>query len=190
MSLDNQVGEELAETVEASLSYLLQSLDESQITDLISLIVDNVPDLSLQCRILQNLPIQPVSAAIFRQSLAKAFLKVPATAPLSALLNCLQSNYPFTKISREILNEHTRAIKYSIQIFDIAISKPPSDQREVTDKIMRELKDMHRRILDGKGAFMVRTETKEVMHRVSLRLGEILQRTQRSGMESLDKFLM
>lgn len=191
MSIDLQVGEALAETVEASLSSLLQSLGNSRTTDLISLIVNNIPDLPLQCRILSTLPIQPSSAAKFRQNLAKAFLNIPPTAPPSSLLTCLQSNFPFTEIKRDISNEHARAVQYSIQIFDIAMSKPESNQREVIEKIKRQLQDMHRRIVDNCAQFMVRTDAKQVIHQVCLRLEEVLRGTQsRNGIESLDKFLM
>ena len=187
MSIDVQVGEELVETVEASLSSLLDSLNDAQMTNLISLLVNKIPDLSLQCRIIHHLPIQPSSAAIFRQSLAKAFLSIPADAPPSSLLSCLQSTYPFSEIKRDISNEHVRAIEYAIQIYDVAISKLPREQNELTGKIILALKDMHRRILDDRAAFMVRTETKGVLQRFRLRLESTLVKP-RSQTESLDKY--
>lgn len=175
------------ETVEASLSSLLDSLDDAQMTYLISLLVNHVPDLSLQCRILNRLPIQPSSAAIFRQSLAKTFLSIPADAPPSSLLSCLRSTYPFSEVKRDISNEHARAIEYAIQIYDIAISKLPREQNELTGEIILELKDIHRRILDGGASFMVRTETKGVIQRFRLRLESTLVNP-RSQKESLDKY--
>ena len=187
MSIDVQVGEELIETVEASLSSLLDSLDGTEMTNLISILVKNIPDLSLQCLILHRLPIQPASAAIFRQSLAKSFLNIPSDAPPSCLLSCLRSTYPFSEIKRDISNEHARAIKYAIQIYDVAISRLPREQNELTGEIILALKDMHRRILDDRAAFMVRTETKGVIQRFRLRLESTLVKP-RSQTESLDKY--
>ena len=187
MSLDSHVGEELAETVEASLSDLIDSLEQSQIADLISLLVKNIPELFLQCRILDRLPIQPLSAAVFRQSLAKAFLNIPATAPPSYLSTCLRSTFPFTEVKRDLSNEHARAIGYAIQIYDVAISKLAADQKDITEKIVRELDDMHRRIVDQRAAFILRTETKAIIQRLRLRLESTLGK-QRSRGESLDKY--
>jgi hypothetical protein len=189
MGIDVNVGNELCDTVEASLSGLLLLLDHSGKADLIALLVKNIPELSIRSRLLHCLPIQPLPAAIFRQSLAKAFLDVDPTATLSSLLSCLKSNSPFTKIKRDLSNEDSRAIKHAIEILDIAISKPPREQRDITEKIKLLLQDMHRRIIDGGAAFMVRTETKEVIHRVILRLDEIVHGAQRNRMESLDKFM-
>ena len=188
MTIDVQVGDDLIETVEASLSLLLDSLDDIQMTDLISLLVQNVFDLSLQCRILGRLPIQPSSAAVFRQSLAKEFLSIPADAPPSSLLTCLRSTYPFSEIKRDISNDHVRAIKYAIQIYDIAVSKLPREQNELTEKITLELQNMHRRILDN-GVFIVRAETKEVIQRFRLRLESTISKP-RSQEESLDKYCL
>jgi hypothetical protein len=184
--MDTQVGAELKETVEASLSSLLSSFNEIQMNDLISLLVQNTPELSLKCQILDRLPIKPLPAAILRQSLAKAFLHIPAAAPSSSLLTCLQSTFPFTEVKRDISNEHARAIKYALQIFDVAVSKLPSNQDNVTREIIVTLKNMDRSIIDNRSAFMTRTATKEMIQRLWMRLEHGFTR---KNQQSLDKLI-
>lgn len=61
-------------------------------------------------------------------------------------------------------------IKTALEIFDVAISQPPGAEREATKDVVRELQSMHRRIIDGRAAFISRTETKEVLARLWMRL--------------------
>ena len=67
-------------------------------------------------------------------------------------------------------NQDTLRIKTALEIFDIAISQPPAKEREDTKEVVRELQSMHRRIIDGRAAFILRTETKEVLARLWMRL--------------------
>jgi len=183
--MDSQYGKDLIETVEASLNPLLQSLDTDEITALSSLLVDRTHEPVLQHRLLEHLPIHPSSLAVFRQSLAKQFLNIPPNASSSALLTYLQSNYPFTEIKRDISNEHTRNIIYAMLIFDIAISQPPMDQAETTREIIRELQNMHRRIIDGRAAFLVRTEAKEIIQRTWMRLEYALMAKRKTRIQTI-----
>jgi hypothetical protein len=169
MSLDNEYGDHVAETVEANINELLHSLAEHT-TDLSNLLLASVKEPPLQHQLLQRLPIMPAFIAEFRQSLAKQFLGIKPNAPLTALCDYLCYSYPFTEIKRDMANQHSRAIKYAILIFDIAISRPPKKDKDIAKHIVRELRSMHNRIVDGKAAFLVRTEAKEVIHRVYMRI--------------------
>jgi hypothetical protein len=188
MSLDNEYGDHVAETVEANLNELLHSLSEYT-TDLSNLLVASVKEPPLQHQLLHRLPIMPAFIAEFRQSLAKQFLGIDPNAPLTALCDYLCYSYPFTEIKRDMANQHARAIKYAILIFDIAISRPPKKDKDVAKHIVRELRNMHNRIVDGKAAFLVRTEAKEVIHRVYMRVEDILLGSRRLRVESMDNLI-
>lgn len=189
MTLDVCFGDDLLETVEASLSFLLFSFGKAELSQLISTLIQRIPDLSLQSHLLSRLPVHPPSVAEFRQSLANGFLGIPKdAAPMSSLTH-LQTKYPFTAIKHDIPNQDTRQVKYAIQMFDIAIGHPPPEEKEVTAQIIHELQSMHRRIHDGRAAFLVRTEVKEIIQRLWMRLDHGLYGTRRERMESLDRYL-
>lgn len=189
MGLDAKVREDLIETVEASLSSLFQFLDSSQTKNLIHIITTVVPEFQIQEKILSILPIYPPTAAAIRQSLARQFLGIPSTASPSDLLSYLQDSYPFTEIKRDISNEHTRAIKYAILIFDIAISHPSLADKETTRKIIQRLRSMHQRLRDERAAFLMRTETKEVIQRLWMRLDQNIHSTRRETTARLDEII-
>lgn len=67
-------------------------------------------------------------------------------------------------------NADSLRIKTALEIFDVAISQPPIAEREGIKEVVRELQSMHHRIIDGRGAFILRTETKEVLTRLWMRL--------------------
>jgi hypothetical protein len=184
MSMDVEYGDDLAETVEANLNTLLHCL--SDISELSTLLVEAVKEAPLQHKLLHRLPIYPAFVAQFRQSLAKQFLSLDPDAPLSALADYLYTSYPFTEIRRDMANHHTRAVKYAVLIFDIAISKPPREDQDITRNIVGELKHMHRRIIDGRAAFLVRTEAKEIIQRVCMRVEDAWLGKKRARMESMD----
>ena len=188
MSLDSHYGEELVETTEASLAILLPSLSTTEKQKLMTHLVDSVPDLHLQTLLLNRLPIYPPDNATFRQKLAKAFLGLPPSADSSALLECLNSSFPFNEVKRDLSNQHARKILYAINIFDVAISQPPQEDAAVTRKIIQALQSMHSRIIDGRAAFLERTETKEVILRCYMRLDQSLH-SNINRRVSLDKFV-
>jgi hypothetical protein len=185
MSLDAEYGDDLAQTMEANLNTLLDCLS-SNISDLSTLLVEAVKEAPLQHQLLHRLPIYPAFVAKFRQSLAKQFLSLDPDAPLSALSEYLYNSYPFTEIRRDMANHHARAVKYAVLIFDIAISKPPRENQDITGDIICELKHMHRRIIDGRAAFLVRTEAKEIIQRVYMRVEDAWLGKKRARMESMD----
>jgi hypothetical protein len=187
MTLDVKYGDSLGETVEASLSSLLHVLNEDNLNPvIITTLVNTIPEPSMQFNLLSRLPIYGVAAAIFHQSLARKFLNLSPSADLPALLTCLRTRFPFTAITRDISNEHTRLLKYAILIFDVAIGHPPKEQGDMTKVIIRELQIIHQRIIDARAAFVVRTETKQIIHRVLMRLQYTLDG--KKAMESLDRF--
>ncbi|OLE51109.1 MAG: hypothetical protein AUG51_24645 [Acidobacteria bacterium 13_1_20CM_3_53_8] len=55
-------------------------------------------------------------------------------------------------------------------IIDIAVSLPPPEYADITRKIIKELQYMHRSIIDSRVAFIMRTEAKEIIQRVWMRL--------------------
>jgi len=169
MAMDAEYGPDLAETVEASLVPLLQSLEPQDLTTLLNSL-QIIKDPSLQIHLLNLLPIYPASVAKFRQSLAKQFLGVSPTAPVDDLLTFLRTKYPFKELPRDISNTQIQHIKAAILVFDIAISFPPREEADVVRKVIKELQYMHRSIIDGRAAFIVRTEAKEIIQRLWLRL--------------------
>jgi hypothetical protein len=169
MAMDVEYGPDLGETVEASLVPLLQSLEPQDITVLLHSI-QSIKDSSLQVQLLDLLPIYPASVAKFRQSLAKQFLHISPTAPVDDLLTYLQTQYPFKELPRDITNTQTRHIKSAMLIFDVAISLPPREEADIVRKIIKELQYLHRSIVDNRAAFIVRTEAKEIIQRVWMRL--------------------
>jgi hypothetical protein len=64
----------------------------------------------------------------------------------------------------------TFKIKTALEIFDVAISQPRGPEKDATREVVRELQSMHRRIIDGRASFITRTETKEVLARLWMRL--------------------
>jgi hypothetical protein len=64
----------------------------------------------------------------------------------------------------------TLKIKIALEIFDVAVSQPRGEEKDATREVVRELQSMHRRIIDGRAAFLLRTETKEVLARLWMRL--------------------
>jgi hypothetical protein len=187
MALDIQYGQAIGETVEASLATLLQTLNINELENLTITLVSKIPQHAIQYLLLTRLPIYSAPLALFRQNVAKAFLDISPTAPPSAFLDTLRSRSPFTSITRDIANEDTRKLKYAMLIFDVAISHPPPEHTEMTKQIIRQLQNMHQRIIDGRAAFIVRTEAKEVIQRIWMRL----RYTMKIGVkvaESLDKW--
>jgi hypothetical protein len=168
MSMDSTVGDDLHETVEASLSTLLQSLPDSAHTTLLHTIPPLIPEKHLQVHLLQRLPIHPLRTAQFRQNLAKTFLQIPLVPP-RALLVALRTQAPFTHIARDITNEHVRQVRHAAQIFEIAFGWYGRD-RGLMEDVVRELKGMNMRILDDGASSIVRTETKDVIQRVWMAL--------------------
>ena len=188
MSLDAQFGDELLETTAASLSNHLAYLSPSEQQILMGLLTDVITDSALQYDLLDRLPIHPPVVASFRQSLAKEFLGIPSTGNLEVFLSYLRTSHPFTKIQRDMTNENTIQIKNAILIFDIAIASPNREHRPVVEDIIRELTNMHRRIVDRRAAFLARTETKMVIQRTWLRLDHALNGSKRNHMENLDDY--
>jgi hypothetical protein len=188
MSLDCRYGEDIAETTEASMSSLLQQLSSREKREIISILVTAIPDLHLKLLVLNRLPISPPSNASFRQNLAKSFLDIPPNADSSAFLTCLKATFPFNEVKRDLSNTHARQIRYAIMIYDIAISNPDPKDVEMTQKIIQFLQSMHSRILDGRAAFLERTETKEVILRCYLRLDRCIHGG-KNRRESLDKYI-
>lgn len=188
MSLDNEYGDYVTETVEANLNNLLHSLS-SHTTDLSNLLLEAFKQLPLQHQLLLRLPIMPAFIAQFRQSLAKQFLGLDPKAPLTALIDYLCDSYPFTEIKRDMPDRHARAVKYAILIFDIAISRPPKEEKDIAKHIVIQLKSMHNRIIDGKAAFMVRTEAKEVLQRVYMRIEDVLLGSKRLRAQNTENLI-
>jgi len=188
MSLDCEYGNDIAETTEASMSNLLGLLSTPEQEDIISTLVKSATDLHLQLLLLNRLPIYPPSNAHFRQKLAQSFLQIPRDAPLSAFLDCLSSAFPFNEVKRDLSNTHARQILYAMLIFDIAISNPPVEEIKTAEKIIQYLQSMHSRILDGRAAFLERTETKEIILRCYLRLDRYIH-SGGNRRESLDKYI-
>jgi len=186
MAMDSKYGADITETVEASLANLLQPQLPSVHHDLIEILANSIDNLFLQPQVLDRLPIYPPSLAVFRQNVAKRFFNIVPEAPLSVFLECLQHTFPFNEVKRDLSNDHARKIKYAILVFDIAISHPGPDDAPVTQRIVRELQNMHTRIVDGRAAFLERTETKEVILRCWMRLDKGMHSRQT---ESLNKYL-
>lgn len=167
MAMDSTVGDDLHETVEASLSTLLQSLPDSAHTTLLHAIPPLIPKKHLQVHLLNRLPIHPLRAAQFRQNLAKTLLAIPLSPP-RALLTALRHQDPFTYIARDITNEHVRQVRHAVQIFEIAFGW--YRDRGLMEDVVRELKGMNVRILDDGASSIARTETKDVIQRVWMAL--------------------
>jgi len=176
MGMDMSVGEDLHETIEASLSTLLQSLDDTAHTSLISLLTQILPEKHIQVTLLSRLPIQPIRVAQFRQNLAKSFLAIPLSPP-SALIECLRSQPPFTLVNRDISNEDVRQLRYATQIYEVAFGWFPAEQNGLTKEVIREFKGMNKRILDERASSIARTETKDVIQRVWMTMEHTLTTT-------------
>jgi len=176
MAMDMSVGEDLHETVEASLSTLLQSLDDAAHTSLISLLTQILREKHLQVTMLSRLPIQPIRVAQFRQNLAKSFLAIPLSPP-SALVECLRTQSPFTLVNRDISNEDVRQLRYAMQIYEVAFGWYPAEQNGLTKDVIREFKGMNKMILDERASSITRTETKDVIQRVWMTMEHSLTTT-------------
>jgi hypothetical protein len=187
MCLDVEYGEAVAETVDAALGALLQPLPPQEIQHLTDLIVSKIREPAMQFLLLCRLPSYSPLLGTFRHNLAKLFLDISPTAELGAFLECLKSRSPFAEIQRDMANEHTRQLKYCMLIFDVAVTHPHLEHKEITRAIVKQLQNMHTRIIDGRAAFLVRTEAKEVIQRVWMRL-EYSMHGGRKRMESLDQY--
>jgi len=176
MAMDMSVGEDVHETVEASLSTLLQFLDDTAHTSLISLLTQILPDKHLQVTMLSRLPIQPIRVAQFRQNLAKSFLATPVSPP-SELVECLRTQTPFTLVNRDISNEDVRQLRYATQIYEVAFGWYPAEQDGLTKEVIREFKRMNKMILDERASSIARTETKDVIQRVWMTMDHSLTTT-------------
>jgi hypothetical protein len=187
IAMDTTVGDALHETVEASLSALLQSLNDESHDSLITNLSNKISEKHLQLHLLSRLPIQPIRIAIFRQNLAKSFLSIPASPP-SALLTCLRTQAPFTLVSRDISNEDVRQLRYAIQIFEIAFGWFPAEQNLVTLDVIKELRTINKGILDHGASSIARTETKDVIQRVWITMEHGLPLTHQTT-QRIERFL-
>jgi hypothetical protein len=187
MALDSEYGEALGETVEAQLATLIPTFDSEDVQYLITILVETISESATQFHLLTRLPFYHPILANFRETLAKGFLDIPPSSTTDAFLHCLRTQSPFTEVKRDMANEHARNLKYAMLILDVAISHPPPDQRETTKEIIKEMQSMHRRIIDGRAAFLVRTEAKEVISRVWMRLDYSLHNGKKRN-EHLYKF--
>lgn len=189
MSIDCEYGDDIAETTDASISNLLQQLCSAEQEEIINSLVKSIPDLHLQLHLLNRLPIYPPSNARFRQNLAASFLRIPPNNSHPAdFLDCLKDTFPFNEVKRDLSNTHARQIRYAMMIYDIAIAKPDPKDSALTQKIIQALQTMHSRIIDGRAAFLERTETKEVILRTYLRLDRCIHGGG-GRRESLDKYI-
>jgi hypothetical protein len=73
-------------------------------------------------------------------------------------------------------------------IFDTAVSLPPREVADITRKIIKELQYMHRSIIDGRVAFIMRTEAKEIIQRVWMRLDYSVNKSMRFREETISAF--
>ncbi len=188
MSMDYEYGPDLTETVEASLVALLQSAEPGEVTALLNLLVRSIKDPFLQIHLLDRLPIYPASVAKSRQSLAKQFLNLSPAAPLEDVLKYLQTQYPFKELPRDISNKQTQHIKTAMLIIDIAVSLPPPEYADITRKIIKELQYMDRSIIDSRAAFIMRTEAKEIIQRVWMRLNYSVNKGRRFRENTISAF--
>jgi len=186
--MDYEYGPDLTETVEASLVALLQSAEPGKVTALLNLLVRSIKDPFLQIHLLDRLPIYPASVAKSRQSLAKQFLNLSPAAPLEDVLKYLQTQYPFKELPRDISNKQTQHIKTAMLIIDIAVSLPPPEYADITRKIIKELQYMDRSIIDSRAAFIMRTEAKEIIQRVWMRLNYSVNKGRRFRENTISAF--
>jgi hypothetical protein len=169
MALDVRCGDFISETVESTLGSLLSYFTATEQLELISLIAKCVPTIVLQPQFLDHLPISIPSLVLFRQHLAQEFLSIPPSSPPSVFLDRLKFHPPFTEIQRDLSNTHAIQIAAATTVFDIAIGHPAWSERKMTKEIVNYIHGMSSRIIDG-AAFVERSETKEVLTRLWMRL--------------------
>lgn len=186
--MDIEFGDDVLNTASATLSFLITPLTDSEITELLTILTASIPSPALQLRLLNRLRIHPYQVAHFRQSLAKSFLQLSPSAPISSFLTLLETSFPFNLPKKNISNQHSLALKYATSIFDIAIGKPPAADKKTTSEIVKTLRDIDSEILDGRAAFIMRTECKKVLQGVWIRLDYSIHEKGWMAKDGLDRF--
>ncbi|CCG81136.1 protein of unknown function [Taphrina deformans PYCC 5710] len=180
LALDCTYGHALFSTIRTTLDNIFNNLQGSEETLTLSL-VEVTDRAEFQLQILQVLPVTPqvvlvtqrLAALYFLDLRASDLVRVDAWSDcLQLLIDHLQSSQPFHPLTLSTLYDDV-ARKTSLLAF--ATQTIPAQQSELTMTLVDRLQSLHGRIVDGKAAFIARSEAKGAIQRLADRLKYTLE---------------
>ncbi|ODQ53559.1 hypothetical protein SAICODRAFT_65223 [Saitoella complicata NRRL Y-17804] len=180
MGLDASYTDELWQPAATSLTGLYDMARTNdqrwkEMVPRIEAVASYISDHSLfQFRVLRLLPARSYAERTLRKRIAlQMFLPRQAETekvmarPVSACLSHIKTSRPFHP-----LNSETDYIELGLQlqVLDIAIESPEEPEVPAARLLAEHLKLMHGRIVDSRAAFISRSEAKDVLQRIFLRL--------------------